>query len=456
LGIWRSNLKPWLIALFNILFYLFFGWEVLVILLISTLVAYSFNFLIVKAKAKAVRRFLLSVSLVFIVSTLIFFKYYLGIAELSLSLSLDNPIWYHTILLPVGMSFYIFRVISHLVDAYNQKISDKYSLISFFAYIGFFPHLVAGPLIKAQDFYADLKSAEYRPELQRVTLLFLSGFIKKLVISSYLYTYIQEPFQLPETFASIDLIFSLVIYSAYIFTDFSGYSDLANGVAMMFGIRYVDNFKGPYGSKSFAEFWRRWHISLSFWFRDYLYIPLGGDGRMSKRWKSLINYRNAFIVMLISGIWHGVGWGFVIWGGIHGLGIVLTQVCRRIGFTNLFTKIRFIQFIINAILIVITFISISALWIFFAVDNLEQVSNFYQQVLQLESRELQLVTNYILIGVVTLVILINVFYKRLSEWAYAGFGRLPIILKVAFVILGIYFISLAKPEIVPPYVYQSF
>jgi alginate O-acetyltransferase complex protein AlgI len=222
------------------------------------------------------------------------------------------------VLLPVGISFFTFCALSYVIDVYRGH-QRPIPLLDFAVYLSFFPHLVAGPIVRVSEFAPQLRRRR-NPETidaMRAVRLICRGLFKKVVIANFLATAIVDPvFVSPGQYRNWELLVGAWAYAVQIYADFSGYTDIAIGVAMLMGIRFPDNFDQPYSATSIQEFWRRWHMTLSRWLRDYLYIPLGGN-----RGGPIAEYRNLFITMLLGGLWHGASWNFVIWGAFHGIGL---------------------------------------------------------------------------------------------------------------------------------------
>ncbi len=256
-----------------------------------------------------------------------FFKYYGffldSLANLLQQAGLERDLPFMEIILPVGISFFTFQGISYVVDVYRREVKAAVSPLDIFLYISFFPQLVAGPIVRAADFLPQLK-AEPRLNKQMVSLgivLILLGLFKKMVVANYLATeLVDQVFFDPSVYGGPDLVLAVYAYAVQIYCDFSGYSDIAIGVAALLGYRFKWNFNQPYRAASLREFWQRWHISLSEWLRDYLYKPMGGS-----RGSPVLTYRNLFLTMLLGGIWHGAAWTFVIWGVIHGLALAVER-----------------------------------------------------------------------------------------------------------------------------------
>ncbi|HEX4109075.1 MAG TPA: MBOAT family protein [Solirubrobacteraceae bacterium] len=257
------------------------------------------------------------------------FKYYGFFAEsvdkLASDFGLGLPIGLATIALPVGISFFTFQAISYTVDVYRREVPAG-KTIDVAVYLSFFPHLVAGPIVRAREFLPQLEKPRdpNRVAVGPALMLIGMGLVKKVVIADYLGSHAVDPvFGAPAVYHGPDVLLSAYAYAAQIYCDFSGYTDIAIGLALLMGYVFPQNFDRPYSAKSLRDFWRRWHMTLSRFLRDFLYIPLGGNrgGRVRR-------YRNVVITMLLGGLWHGAAWTFVLWGGWHGIGLVVEDLFR--------------------------------------------------------------------------------------------------------------------------------
>jgi D-alanyl-lipoteichoic acid acyltransferase DltB (MBOAT superfamily) len=257
------------------------------------------------------------------------FKYYgffvADITRVLDSAGLGAPLPLMTIALPVGISFFTFQAISYVVDVHRREV-DPFPLVDVALYLSFFPHLVAGPIVRAKEFLPQLR-APRDPERVAVgagVVLIAVGLVKKVVIADYLARSIVDPvFGVPEAYSAPDVALAAYAYAAQIYCDFSGYTDMAIGLALLMGFVFPQNFRSPYRATGFRDFWRRWHMTLSRFLRDYLYIPLGGN-----RGGRLLTYRNLLITMVLGGLWHGAAWTFVLWGAFHGAGLVAEHAWR--------------------------------------------------------------------------------------------------------------------------------
>ena len=253
-----------------------------------------------------------------------YFKYYDFFIDSSQSMAaivgLELPFSLRTIILPVGISFYTFMAISYVVDTYRGDFVPT-TLEKFAVYLSFFPHLVAGPIVRPGELIPqfDTPRDPRRVDTSRAFYLIATGLFKKVVIANYLASNIvDQVFGAPGQHSSLEILIGIYAYAVQIYADFSGYTDIAIGLALLLGFTFPQNFDSPYAAVSLQDFWRRWHMTLSRFLRDYLYIPLGGN-----RKGKIITYRNLMLTMLIGGLWHGAGWTFVVWGGIHGVGLAV-------------------------------------------------------------------------------------------------------------------------------------
>jgi len=277
------------------------------------------------------------------------------------------------ILLPVGLSFYTFQSIGYVIDCYRGNIEREKSFIRYAAFVSFFPRLVAGPIERAKNLLPQLsKKSEF--SIQNITdglSLFVVGLFKKVALADYMALYVDKVYAAPEQFQSPALILATFLFSWQIYFDFSGYTDMARGAARMMGFRLMLNFNNPYLATGLGDLWSRWHISLSSWFKDYVYIPLGGN-----RKGKFNTYRNIFLTMVISGLWHGAGWTFVIWGAIHALGRSLTWELERTSFYK--------EKVPKLVKQLFVFVFVTFTWIFFRVENINDAWVILRGIFNLE------------------------------------------------------------------------
>jgi alginate O-acetyltransferase complex protein AlgI len=313
------------VLLFSFLFYYKASGWYLLILLLSILIDYFVAFLIYNGKSKAIKTFWLIVSVSANVGLLCYFKYTNFFIE-NVNAITGSKYSFLNIFLPIGISFYTFQTLSYIIDVYKGIIKPTKSLADYAFYMSFFPHLVAGPIVRARDFLPQIKEKITldRQDIGEGFYLIIKGLIKKAIIADYIAQYADLVYSNPGGYSGFENLIAIYAYALQIYCDFSGYSDMAIGIAKLMGFQLGENFNAPYISTSTTEFWRRWHISLSGWLRDYIYIPLGGN-----RKGEFNQYLFLFITMLIGGFWHGPSWKFVIWGAAHGAGLAIHKLWMK-------------------------------------------------------------------------------------------------------------------------------
>lgn len=373
---WLANrslkLQNALVLLGSYVFYGWWDWRFLSLIVFSSFVDFFIGVKLHATENPRNRKMLLLASLVVNLGFLGFFKYYNFFAEsfadaftiLGGSLSVDRL----RIILPVGISFYTFQTLSYSIDVYKKRLEPTRDFIAFFAFVSFFPQLVAGPIERAANllpqFYSQRKF-EYAKAADGMRQI-LWGLFKKIVIADNCAHFANQIFDSPDAYSASTLALGAVLFTFQIYGDFSGYSDIAIGTARLFGFNLMQNFAFPYFSRDIAEFWRRWHISLSTWFRDYVYIPLGGS-----RGGTAMSIRNTFVIFVVSGFWHGANWTFIVWGALNAvyfLPLLLMKRNRRntgaIAENRLFPALHEIWGIAS------TFSLTVIAWVFFRAENI--------------------------------------------------------------------------------------
>lgn len=349
-------------------YYFYMSWNAKYVFLIlfTTIISYVAAILLEKTENLRNKKKILFGTAVACLGVLFFFKYFNFVSEsvtavFNLFAIQMNPILLD-LLLPVGISFYTFQTLSYVIDVYKGVVKAEHHFGYYAAFISFFPQLVAGPIERTNNLLPQIK-AEHIFNYDQATYglkLMAWGYLKKIVIADSLAQFVGKVYDVPQGFSGFALVLATVFFTLQIYCDFSGYSDIAIGTAKLLGIDLIANFKSPYFSQSIKEFWSRWHISLSTWFRDYVYIPLGGS-RVGK----IRHAVNLLITFLVSGLWHGANWTFVVWGGIHGLGQVIENVIVPKNKLNVKSK-GFAW----AIRVVFVFLFASFAWIFFVSNSL--------------------------------------------------------------------------------------
>lgn len=327
------------------------------------------------------RRYILWLSVIADLSALAYFKYTYFAVDVYNSIFSTHVTVTEKIILPVGISFYTFQIISYIVDVYRGHVKPVRNLADFGFYVSFFPQLVAGPIVRASEFIPQLYRSFHLSKRQFGIAVFwiLNGLIKKIVLSDYLaVNLVDRVFDNPLLFTGFENLTALFCYSLQVYADFSGYTDIAIGVAMLMGFYLPQNFDSPYKSQNPQEFWRRWHQSLSRWLKSYVYIPLGGNRtilglKASKLWAS--NW-NSFLTMVIGGLWHGASWNFVIWGALNGWGMIMNKIWRHLkeqmGISQWIARHKTLNAIDTVISVLLTFTFITFTRLFFrASSNLD-------------------------------------------------------------------------------------
>lgn len=318
------TLQNALIVVASYVFYSFWDWRFLSLIVFSTFSDYALAWWLGKVENEKKRKYILWISIVVNIGFLGLFKYYNFFIDSFVSafsfFGREVNVNSLNIILPVGISFYTFQTLSYTIDVYNRKLKPTTDYIAFSAFVSFFPQLVAGPIERATNFlkqFYEKRTFDYTKAVDGMRQM-LWGLVKKVIIADNCALYVNQIFSNSGDYSGSTLLLGLILFAVQIYGDFSGYSDMAIGMARLFGFNLKQNFAYPFFSRDIAEFWRRWHISLSTWFRDYLTLALKGKGRTGT-WKKI---RNTFVIFLVSGLWHGANWKFVAWGGLHALYVV--------------------------------------------------------------------------------------------------------------------------------------
>lgn len=402
------------------------------------------------------------------------------------------------LILPVGISFFTFQSLSYIIDLYRQKVKPANNIFEYGFFVCFFPHLVAGPIVKSHEFLHQIHQPYqlFKKEFGFALFLILNGLAKKVMADYLGVNYVDRIFENPNYYSGVEVIFGIFGYSLQIYADFSGYTDIAIGVALLLGFRLKTNFKSPYKAQSTSEFWQRWHISLSSWLKEYLYIPLGGNKKGTvgtyvcifilcsvvillsgnlrlffllpgvallfgvlmyffTGFKNSVNTNiNIMITMLLGGLWHGSSWMFMIWGGLNGLGLVVHKLWQKISpfknSTNIFTKFFLM-------LITLVFISFTRIW--FRSDDLQTVSDLFDRIQNHFGLDLffAVITSYKIVFVVMLIgYLIHWIPERIKEWYRNVFSSSPIPVMGVVVVATVFLLYQAMRADMQPFIYFQF
>ncbi|MCW2966213.1 MAG: putative poly(beta-D-mannuronate) O-acetylase [Actinomycetia bacterium] len=432
---WRA----W-ILLASYVFYAWWDWRFVFLLFASTIVNHVLAVAIYRARGVVARKSFLALAIAFDLGLLGYFKY--ANFFLSTTDNVAGTSWIANVVLPVGISFYTFMAISYVVDTYRGELVPA-SLARFAVFQAFFPHLVAGPIVRASELLPQLEDERdpRKVDVSRAFFLIVSGLFLKVVIANHLATNIvDDVFAAPNRHSSLEVLVAIYGYAVQIFADFCGYTNIAIGIALLLGFQFPQNFNSPYAAVSLQDFWRRWHMTLSRWLRDYLYIPLGGN-----RKGRLLTYRNLMLTMLLGGLWHGAAWTFVVWGGIHGLGL---SIERATGWRPTSVAAKWFGRIL-------TFHVVCFGWIFFRADSFGRAGDVIARLFTAWGQASPLVTTS-----VVLAILVGILGQYVRPGAVGaalrGFQRLPVPAQATCFAVALVTINTLGPEGVAPFIYFRF
>ena len=431
------------------IFYSWWDWRFLTLIWASTLVDFWSGNRIENTTSNRQKRFYLLLSVSTNLGMLAYFKYagffVDSFVDVMGTLGFDLSVEPLRIILPVGISFYTFQTMSYSIDIYRNNLKATKSLLDFALFVGFFPQLVAGPIVRAKDFLQQLSSNNREPiQMGRATKLILGGLFKKIVIADLLAAEIVDGvFRNPGGSTGLETLLGIYGYALQIYGDFSGYSDIAIGIALLLGFQFSDNFNQPYRALSLQDFWRRWHISLSSWLRDYLYIGLGGNrkGRIK-------TYRNLLFTMLLGGLWHGAAWTFVAWGLLHGGGLAIERAIDERN--KIRTPKRFGKFLRGFF----TFHLVCAGWVFFRSVDLTRSFEVFAALGNSWTSAPSMnwgIASVLLIGLIMQTCTVGKFdrfWEQFSTWPALIQGML-----LAVAVVGI---DLLGPDGVAPFIYFQF
>jgi alginate O-acetyltransferase complex protein AlgI len=434
------------------LFYSFWDWHFVFLLFASSVGNYVAGLCIGAARTPLARQGLMIAAVVANLAVLAYFKYYDFLAaeldNLAAAVGSSLDLGSTGVALPVAISFLTFHGLSYIIDVGRGTIKPSRSLLDLMLYIAFFPHLVAGPIVRAADFLQQLSRPSNADDVDLAgsMLLILGGLIKKVVIASHISVLFVDPvFTNPTDFGRLDLVLAAYAYAIVIYCDFSAYTDIAIGVANLLGYRFPQNFNQPYRALSLQDFWRRWHMSLSSWLRDYLYIPLGGS-----RGGELATYRNLLLTMVLGGLWHGAGLQFIIWGFMHGLGLAVERLARIHAGIDL-EKGGIASRLLGWF---VTFNFVCIAWIFFRSASLEGVLDYFRAGIADEGLP-STVTPFVLalmaLGFVTQFVPLPAIAR--IRFLYM---RSPIAVKIAVPTLVVWAVAVLAPAGIPPFIYFQF
>jgi len=444
----RNTWKKWFLVAASYYFYAFWRVEFTVLLAASSVGNYLVALLLGALPDGRARRLVLWLAVAANLSVLGFFKYWDFFAAQLINLAgvfgVVGNVPFVEVALPVAISFLTFHALSYIIDVYDRTLKPTTSLVDILLYISFFPHLIAGPIVRAAKFLAQTTHASYQSDVRLAASVFLivGGLFKKVIIANYLSTdFVDGVFRAPADYSSLDLLLGMYAYAIQIYCDFSAYTDIAIGVANLLGYQFPQNFNQPYRALSVQDFWRRWHITLSTWLRDYLYIRLGGN-----RGGRIRTYVNVMITMLLGGLWHGASWNFVLWGGLHGAALVVERAFGWTGAPR--TRLG------AALAWVVTFHFVCLTWVFFRSPSNEATYAYFTTLFSGASWSTTmtpLVASVLVLGALTQVLPTR-WFEALETRYDAG----SLAFKVALPFAVIFLISVAAPSGIAPFIYFQF
>lgn len=372
----QNLIRSYIVSIFSLYFFYKASGGFVVLVMASAVCDYVLSNLIYRQQRQSIKKLLLGLSIVLNLGMLVYFKYtdfFIDLSNQFFSTGI-NPL---NIMLPVGISFYTFENISYTIDVYKGDFVPEQKFINYLLFLSFFPKLMMGPIVRAKDFIPQLHRPYFVTDIDfsKGFYLIVSGLFKKLIISDYLtLNLVNYVFEDPSRHTGIECLVALLAYAMVIYCDFSGYSDVAIGIARWMGVYIPPNFLSPYQSKSITEFWRRWHISLSSWLKDYLYIfGLGGNRKGNVR-----TYINLFITMLLGGFWHGANMTFIVWGGFHGAALGIHKVYME--YASAFIKKVAPYKLYQLTAQLLTFLFVCFCWIYFKAENITVAHNMMRQI----------------------------------------------------------------------------
>ncbi len=445
----HNTLKNIYLTLFSIFFYYKSSGLYFILLLITAVVDYNLAKQIARTEIKQRRTFFLVLSLVVNIGMLIYFKYTNFFLSIFYDLA-NKPFDPLNIFLPVGISFFTFQSLSYTIDIYRRNLEPVKNISEFAFFVTFFPQMVAGPIVRASVFLPQVRKTPFvsKADFGKAVFLICIGLFKKAVISDYIsLNFVDRIFDNPGLYTGLENLFGVYGYALQIYCDFSGYTDMAIGIALLMGYKLPANFDSPYQSASITEFWRRWHISLSSWLRDYLYISLGGNRRGKIR-----TYINLMITMLLGGLWHGAALRFVIWGALHGIGLAFEKFINSI--------IRIPKTKLTRILgVIITFHFVCFAWIYFRADNIDVVkamltqitTDFHSEIIADFIKGYPYVLLLMLLGYI-----LHFIPSGIENHVQQLVIKSPFVLKVAYLVVIVFVVIQIKSSEIQPFIYFQF
>jgi D-alanyl-lipoteichoic acid acyltransferase DltB (MBOAT superfamily) len=436
-------------------------------LLLSVFVNFAIGNRLYKSKTKAVKNIWVGVSVFYNLMWLVYFKYTYFFADLinnvfhtdlqvhdwlisGINTALGTGFDASKILLPAGISFYTFQIISYIVDLYRNQVKPIKNVLDFGFYVSFFPQLIAGPIVRAASFVPQMYSGYkvHKDEASQALFLILNGLIKKIIIADYIsINFVDRVFDSPLSYSGFENLLAVYGYSIQIYCDFSGYTDIAIGLALWMGFRLPLNFNSPYKAANITDFWRRWHISLSSWLKDYLYIPLGGNRKGKIR-----TYINLFITMLLGGLWHGANLRFVIWGGLHGIYLAIHKLYLLVFPKQGGNKWHWLR-------VFFTFHLVTFTWMAFRAKSMQTVMEMFNRIFNdfKGAHIIDFILGYrMVLGLMVVAYLIHWLPVKIKDLYRGKFIDMPVYQKLIVTLIVIFVLVQFTSADVQPFIYFQF
>ena len=451
-----TSLRILYVVAFSLYFYYKSSGTYFLLLLLAATYDYMIGYSIYLTKSRRAKKWLVGASVAINLALLGYFKYTNFLVDLSNQLFGEGFLQFQNIFLPVGISFFVFQSMSYTIDIYRGELRPLARWTDYLFYLSFFPQLVAGPIVRAKDFIPQIRQHPIltREMLGTALFLILTGLFKKAVVSDYIaLNFVDRIFDEPLLYSGFECLMGIYGYALQIYCDFSGYSDMAIGLALLMGFRFPKNFDAPYQSATITEFWRRWHISLSSWLRDYLYISLGGNRKGKRR-----TYLNLLLTMLLGGLWHGAAIRFVLWGALHGVALAVHKWwlavvpwAKKEG--------REMNFVVRIFGVLLTFHIVCLGWLVFRADSMQTAGLLLHQIFTAFDTALipQFVEGYA--GVTLLLVIGYAMHfspKGFDRRVEGVITRAPMGMQVAMMVAMIWLVMQVKSSDIQPFIYFQF
>jgi alginate O-acetyltransferase complex protein AlgI len=447
--------EKWFLLFASYLFYMSWSVPYVFLILLTSIIDYGVGEALGRVEAPRARKNLLVISVVANLGVLGYFKYTNFVLDnvwfAAHAVGMNTQRWHYDIILPAGISFFTFQSMTYTIEAYRRTLTPSRSPRDFLLFVGFFPQLLAGPINRAADLLPQFScprratAANFEVGLAQFAL----GVVKKLVISDRIAPHVDLIFSAPQAYDSFTLLQGVLGYAIQIYCDFSGYSDMAIGSARMMGFRFMENFQMPYSSVTITEFWRRWHISLSTWFRDYLYISLGGNRKGRVR-----TYVNLTATFLLCGLWHGASWNFVLWGGLHGAALAVHKVWMSLNPLRSWKSQPAMRFVGIVFARLLTLSVVLVGWVFFRAQSWPVAVEYLNRLISGRQDGTRLMSPYIL-AALAITVLTHLLVHKDRNWPEEIAERALPLRVVAYAVLLLLVTSLGATDSAP-FIYFQF